>query len=215
MRRIVLLFGPPGIGKGTVGASLSEKWHIPLISTGDLLREQVKCNTSLGEHARAFMERGELVPDELVVEVLHDRVSQKDAKDGFILDGFPRTLKQAEMLEGVFLAGDERIILNLEGSPAVLIERLSQRRICSVCGAVYHMTNIPPKQDDICDFCGGALVRRPDDEPAVIEKRLRVFAEETKPILDFYRGTNAVYTINADGTLPETLQEIDRIVKWS
>ena len=214
MRRITVLFGAPGVGKGTVGAALSEKWKIPLVSMGDLLREQVKSGTGLGRRADEYMKKGELVPDELVLEAISERINAADAAAGFLLDGFPRNMLQAGMLEKIFVSGDECVVLNFESPDSLLIERLSQRRICGGCGAIYHLTRIPPRRDDVCDRCGAALVQREDDTPEVIAKRLEVFRKTTRPILDYYGKNHRIYSICAQGELSETLVAIEEAGLW-
>lgn len=212
MRNIIVLFGPPGIGKGTIGSALSKKLKLPLISVGDLLREQIKMKTELAKKAESFMKQGELVPDSLVFEALTDRISWKDASGGFILDGFPRNLAQARMLETILKESDPCMVLNLEGTDSILIERLSKRRICEKCGAIYHLVNLPPKQEGICDKCAGKLIQRVDDRAEVIAKRLEVFRETTSPLLDHYKTKGCVYPVDAAGVLSETLEIIDNIL---
>ncbi|MCL5674726.1 MAG: nucleoside monophosphate kinase [Candidatus Omnitrophica bacterium] len=212
MRKIIIAFGPPGIGKGTVGSALSKEMKLPLISVGDLLRDAVKNQSGIGKKAENYMKKGELVPDSLVFELLNERISQKDASAGFILDGFPRNQQQVIMLEKVFIDGDICFAMNLEGSDKVIIERLSNRRICEKCGAIYHLVNIPPEKEGICDKCGGKLIQRVDDSPQIIAKRLDVFKNDTKPILDFYKKKGWLYSIFAEDKLSETLKLIHKVI---
>jgi adenylate kinase len=212
MRKIIILFGPPGIGKGTVGAYLSKEIKMPLISVGDLLRAGVKNQSEIGKKAESYMKKGELVPDSLVLELLEERISKEDASVGFVLDGFPRNYQQVIMLEKIFKNGDICFVLNLEGSDKIIIERLSNRRICEKCGAIYHLINMPPKKEGICDICGGKLIQRIDDTPQVISKRLEVFKNETEPILDFYKKKNCLYSIFAEGKLSETVEQIYKVI---
>ena len=153
MKKILILLGPPGAGKGTVGGRLSEIYNLPLISSGDLLRENVNNHTKLGEKANSYIKRGELVPDELVEEIIEDRIRREDCKYGFILDGFPRTLKQAEDLDKMLENERIPVVIYLSASDEFLIKRLSNRRICENCGAIYHLINLPPKKEGICDKC--------------------------------------------------------------
>ncbi|MCL5408916.1 MAG: nucleoside monophosphate kinase [Candidatus Omnitrophica bacterium] len=212
MRKIIILFGPPGIGKGTVGTSLNKDIKMPLVSVGNLLREGVKNQSVIGKKAENYMTKGELVPDDLVLELLKERIMQQDASTGFVLDGFPRNHQQVVMLEKIFKDGDICFVLNLEGSDKIIIERLSNRRICEKCGAIYHLINIPPKKSGICDICEGKLIQRVDDTPQVIKKRLDVFKNDTKPILDFYKKKGCLYSVFAEGKLSETLEQIYKII---
>ncbi len=184
----LVLLGPPGAGKGTQSVVLSRKYNIPHISTGDILREAVKSSQALGIKAKAFMDRGELVPDEIVTGIVIDRLSKKDAKKGFILDGFPRTLKQARSLDESLknISSGIDIVIYFETSSKVAIERLSGRRVCKKCGFNYHIKNIPPKKDGICDKCGGELFQRPDDKEETVVNRLKIYEAETKPLIDYY-----------------------------
>jgi len=213
MRKIIILLGPPGAGKGTVGERLSEILNLPLISTGDLLRENVKEKTILGIRAKEYMDKGELVPDEIVMSVLMERIKRDDCKDGFLLDGFPRNINQAEILEK-FINGDDEIkVIYLEADDDFLVKRLSNRRICENCGAIYHLINIPPKVDGICDKCGGKLIQRDDDKEEVVRNRLKVYHNLTSPLLDYYRKKGNLYKVRGDGKLEETISEILKILK--
>jgi len=214
MKKILILLGPPGAGKGTVGGSLSEIYNLPLISSGDLLRENVNNHTELGEKANSYIKKGELVPDELVEEIIEDRIKREDCKYGFILDGFPRTLKQAEDLEKILQDEGVPIVLYLSASDEFLIKRLSDRRICENCGAIYHLINLPPNKEGICDKCGGKLIQREDDKPEVIKKRLDVYHKLTQPIIDFYRKRGNFFEISGEGKLEETITKIKEILKW-
>ncbi|MGB9643034.1 MAG: adenylate kinase family protein [Candidatus Ratteibacteria bacterium] len=215
MRKIIILFGPPGIGKGTIGKSLSEKWGLPLISIGDLLRDNVKKNTSIGMKAETFMKRGELVPDDVVFDALVDRISQEDASKGFLLDGFPRNMIQAQMLEKTIDTNDSVVVLHFVAPDNVLIERLSQRRICKNCGAIYHLKNMPPNKEGICDICGGTLIQREDDKPQVIARRLEIFRSETEPLLKYYDGRHKVLTISAVDNRDNILERIKGLSLWA
>ncbi len=212
--KVLILFGPPGIGKGTIGNILSKKWNIPLISMGDLLRENVKNATTTGKKAELFMKKGELVPDNIVFEALQNRLKQEDASRGVLMDGFPRNMNQAHMMDEILGEKDEVVLLNLMASDDVVIERLSLRRICNNCGAIYHLKNIPPKKEGICDRCGSELIQRDDDKPEVIVRRLDVFRKETKPLLDYYAEKHSVIAINAEGDLADTLKKIEEINLW-
>ncbi|HOJ31055.1 MAG TPA: nucleoside monophosphate kinase [bacterium] len=214
MRKIIILFGPPGIGKGTVGKSLSELLGFPIISIGDLLRENVKKSTSIGVKAEAFMKKGELVPDDIVFEALNDRIQQEDAINGFLLDGFPRNMNQARMFEKTIDENDRVVVLNFVAPDSVLIERLSLRRICRNCGAIYHLKHMPPKKEGICDICGGPLIQREDDTPQVIARRLDVFRSETEPLLEYYGGKHRVLTVSAADNRENILRRIEGLTLW-
>lgn len=196
----LILLGPPGAGKGTQAVNIVEKYNIPHISTGDIFRENIKNGTELGIKAQEYMNRGELVPDELVVEIATDRLLKDDCKNGFLLDGFPRTVFQARKLDEFLSAHGSRIdtVINLEVEKAELIARLTGRRVCKKCGASFHITNIPPKQEGICDFCGGELFQRDDDTVETAENRIAVYNSQTRPLVDYY--TKAECIANIDGT---------------
>jgi len=214
MKHIIILFGPPGIGKGTIGKILSEKLHLPLISIGDLLRDNVKNSTPIGKRAEGFMKKGELVPDDIVFEALNDRVNQQDAGKGFLMDGFPRNLSQAMMFEKLLNKEDKIILINLVASDNVLIERLSLRRICNNCGAIYHLKNIVPKQQGVCDTCGAELIQRDDDKPDVISRRLEIFKKDTIPLIEYYRGKHKVVDICAEDNPVNIMKRIDLVKLW-
>ena len=214
MKKILILLGPPGAGKGTVGGRLSEMYNLPLISSGDLLRESVNNHTELGEKANSYIKKGELVPDQLVEEIIKDRIKREDCKYGFILDGFPRTLKQAEDLEKILQNEGGPIVIYLSASDEFLIKRLSNRRICGNCGTIYHLINLPPKKEGICDNCGGKLIQREDDKPDVIKNRLDVYHKLTQPIIDFYRKKGNFFEISGEGKLEETITKIKEVLKW-
>ena len=175
MLRTILL-GPPGAGKGTQAVKIVEKYGIPHISTGDIFRENIKNGTELGKKAQAYMNRGELVPDDLVIEIATDRLAKDDCKNGFLLDGFPRTVYQAEKLD----------------------EFLTGRRVCKACGASFHVVNIPPKKEGVCDYCGGELIQRADDNLETVTNRIDVYESQTKPLIDYYEKAGNIAHI--DGT---------------
>ncbi|MEJ7553305.1 MAG: adenylate kinase [Aquificaceae bacterium] len=202
---IVVFLGPPGSGKGTQAKKLSQELGLLHISTGDLLREAVKNQTPLGLKAREYMERGELVPDSIMISLIEE-VMPKEG--GFILDGFPRTVPQALALEEMLKAYNKQVdrVFLFDISEEVVVERLSGRLTCSQCGAVYHKKYNPPKQEGICDLCGGKLIQREDDKEEVIRKRYRVYVEQTKPLVEFYQERNKLTRLDAE----QDIQEVNR-----
>jgi len=197
--RLVLL-GPPGAGKGTQAKLLSGKFKIPHISTGDILRDAVREKSELGEKIAAFVKSGELVPDETVVEVVINRLTKPDAQYGFILDGFPRTLNQAEALNTALRKFNISIdlVLYFETSPKVSIERLSGRRVCKDCGTNFHLTNMKPKNEGICDFCSGQLFLRDDDRIETVKKRLKIYQDQTTSLIDYYKKEGNLRKVSGD-----------------
>lgn len=197
--RLVLL-GPPGAGKGTQAVALAERYGIPHISTGDIFRELIKNNSSLGLKIKKYVETGELIPDGIVVEVVAGEIKKLDYHKGFILDGFPRTLNQARILE--YTLGELGISIDkvfyFDTSEDVIVKRLSGRRVCRNCGAIYHLTNMAPKKQDICDLCNGELYQRKDDEPVTIHNRLKVYEDQTADLIDYYKNKKTLETINGD-----------------
>lgn len=185
-QRVVVLLGPPGSGKGTQAVRLTKELGIPHISTGDLFRENISKNTELGKRAKSYMDAGKLVPDEVVLDMLFDRVSRPDTANGYLLDGFPRTLPQAEALEKHLGKGVELIVIDLEVPDDVIVKRAEGRLTCKNCGNVHNKYFSPPKVEGQCDKCGGELVQRPDDKAEVVLERLRVYHSQTKPLVDFY-----------------------------
>lgn len=212
---MVILFGAPGAGKGTHAKRLSAILGIPHISTGDIFREEMERNTELGQKVRSYIEKGELVPDEVVNEVVRNRLAREDCKKGFILDGYPRTLPQAEALEKILteLSLPLKKVINLEVSEEEIIRRLSGRRICKNCGAIFHIINMPPKKEGICDYCGGELYQREDDTPEAIRHRLEVYHKQTEPLLRYYRDRGLLVNINCEVPLEESVAEMLKILK--
>ena len=206
----LVLLGPPGSGKGTYASRLQEKFGWPQISTGDLLREEVKKGSETGKEAEAYMKEGKLVPNEIVLKILKERISQEDCKEGFILDGFPRSLEQAEELEKI--TGID-LVINLVVPKEIIILRLSARRVCKNCGAVYNLRSVKPKAEGVCDKCGGELYQRKDDTPEVIEKRFEVYEEQTAPLIDFYRKKGLL--VDVECSEPDVPPEVmvEKIVK--
>jgi len=189
----LIIFGPPGSGKGTYASRLASKLEIASVSTGDLFREAIKQGTDLGRRVSDFLNRGELVPDEITIEVVKERISRPDCKKGFILDGYPRTLEQAEALDKVARID---VIIRLIVPEWIIVERLSNRRICRNCGAIYNLKYLKPKREGVCDKCGGELYQREDDTPKVIKERLKVYEHQTQPLIDYYKDT--VPFVNAE-----------------
>lgn len=201
MLRTVLL-GPPGAGKGTQAVKIVEKYNIPHISTGDIFRENIKNGTELGKKAQEYMNKGELVPDELVIDLATDRLLADDCKNGFLLDGFPRTVYQAEKLDEFLEAHGQKLdtVIDIEVEKEELVTRITGRRVCKACGASFHVVNIPPKKEGICDLCGGELFQRADDTVEAVETRVAEYNEKTMPLVDYYTKAGNVVTI--DGALP-------------
>ncbi|MEN3011537.1 MAG: adenylate kinase [Dictyoglomus thermophilum] len=213
MMKAIIFLGPPGAGKGTHAKEVSQTLNIPHISTGDIFREHVKNQTELGIKVKSYLDSGSLVPDELVWEVVKDRISKEDCKNGFILDGFPRTIPQAEMLEKYLKEKNAVIkVIYLDASDELVIKRLSARRVCKNCGAIYNLISMPPKKDGICDICGGELYQRSDDKPEVIKQRLETYYKETQPLIDYYRNKGIMYTISAEKEREEVLNEILKVI---
>ena len=197
-----ILFGPPGAGKGTQAEMLRERYEIPTISTGNMIREAIKNQTPMGLAAKERIDRGELLADEIVVEIVKERLSQPDCAKGFILDGFPRTIPQAKALEEMDVSIDAAIEIQL--ADETIVSRMSGRRTCLTCGATYHVQYNPPKQDGVCDVCGEALVQRADDKPETVLERLRVYHEQTAPLSEFYRSRNMLRTVQGQEELADT-----------
>ncbi|MGQ9788270.1 MAG: adenylate kinase [Candidatus Hadarchaeaceae archaeon] len=191
----LIILGAPGSGKGTQTSRLKSQLNLPAISTGDIFRNEIKDRTELGKKIRKFLDSGQLVPDEIVIEVIKGRINQPDCKNGFILDGFPRTLEQARALDEI-----ARIdaCINLAVPKEIIVKRLSARRICRKCGEVYNLLVLKPKVDEICDKCGGPLFQRDDDKEKVIEERFRVYEKQTKPLLEYYRQRLPVVTVTCN-----------------
>lgn len=200
---VVILLGPPGVGKGTQADKLAESTDLPHISTGDLFRANVKQETALGLKAKQFLDQGKLVPDEIVLSMLFERIAQSDCADGYIVDGFPRTLAQAEALQK-HLGNVKPIVIDLQAKDETVIERISGRLTCTRCGAVYHRKFSPPKQEGICDKCGGPLVQRKDDSEEIVRERLKVYHEQTQPLEDYYERQGLLRKIDAE-------QDVDAI----
>ncbi len=196
----MILIGPPGSGKGTQARLLSKRLKIPHISTGDILREAVKNKSQLGQKAQEYMEKGELVPDDVIIEIIKERISRPDCERGYIFDGFPRTLTQAQMLDRIFKEKNKELdlVIQFKITDESLTKRLSGRLICSQCGADYNLYFKPPRTEGICDRCGGKLFPRQDDKKNVVTNRLKVFKNQTKPVVNYYQKQSKIKTIDAD-----------------
>jgi len=206
----IILLGEPGAGKGTYSNELVKKYGIPQISTGDMLRAAVKAGTDLGRQAQEFMKKGELVPDSVVIELIHERIQQEDALKGFILDGFPRTVPQAESLEKMLesLKITLSMVVKIEVSKALLLKRLTGRRVCTGCGATYNVDTMKPLKEGICDKCGKELIQRPDDRPDTIENRLSIYQKDTAPLIEFYRKRGLLNPVQCEGEFDEVMGRI-------
>ncbi len=202
----LILLGPPGAGKGTQAEILCKKLNIPTISTGNILRAAVKNGTPVGRKAKEYMDAGKLVPDEVIIGVISERLAEADCQNGFILDGVPRTIPQAEALEKAGISFDA--VVSIEISDEEIVERMAGRRVCAACGAPYHVKNMPPKVEGVCDACGGKLEARADDKPEVVRDRLSVYHKETAPLKDFYAARNLLKTVDNQPTVAETTTAI-------
>ena len=195
------MLGAPGAGKGTQAKMIAEKYSIPHISTGDIFRANIKEGTELGKKAKTYMDKGELVPDELVVDLVVDRVAKDDAANGYVLDGFPRTIPQAEALDAALDNIGEKVdfAIDVDVPDENIVKRMSGRRACVGCGATYHIEHVPPKKEGICDKCGGELILRDDDKPETVLNRLSVYHEQTQPLIEYYTKKGILKTV--DGTV--------------
>ena len=210
----LVIFGPPSAGKGTQAQKLSQKYNIPQVSTGDLLRKAVAEGTPLGKKVKSYLEQGKLGPDNLIVELIKDRVSKPDARNGYLLDGFPRTMGQAKELEKMT---DIDLVLNIVVDMEMLVERAVGRRGCPKDGSVYHIKFNPPKKDMVCDKCGGPLVQREDDKEETVRKRLQVYQEQTAPLIEYYRKKGKLVDIDGwggiDAVFAQMVNTIDKLKK--
>lgn len=210
---IIILLGPPGAGKGTQAKDLAQRLKVPHLSTGDLLRQNVKENTQLGKLAKQFMEKGDLVPDNLVTGMFVEQIKSADFKNGFILDGYPRNLAQAKTLDEILKQRKGRLyVIYLDTCEAIIIQRLSGRRICSACGANYHLKNMPPKRDMLCDKCDGELIQRTDDREETIKNRLAVYLKSTASLIDYYERQKKLYRISGNDEAEIVLNKIINLV---
>lgn len=210
----IILLGGPGAGKGTAAKMLGDGTPYLHISTGDMLREAVKNSTEVGREAESYMKRGELVPDDVIIQIVEQKLAGGHADDAYLFDGFPRTVPQADLLNASFdrRGAAVRFVFNLDAPVEALVTRLSGRRICRACGANYHVVNIPPREEGVCDSCGGELYQRADDEEDTIRHRIDVFREQTAGLIDYYAARNLLVTINAGGTPEQTADAIDRVL---
>ena len=208
---VVILMGPPGAGKGTQAKMLAERFGFAHISTGDILRHEVRAGTPLGTKVKEIMNSGALVPDQLVAEIVGERLGSKDAHGEILLDGFPRTVPQAEYLESV--PGDfEQMAVNLHLNEEEVVKRLAGRRHCAGCGRIYNVYYSAPRQDDVCDGCGGGLLQRPDDAETVVRERLRVYQEQTRPLIEFYKSREGYFEVDGSLDMDSVFEELSSLV---
>lgn len=210
----IIMLGAPGAGKGTQAKKIAEKYAIPHISTGDIFRANIKNGTELGQKAKTYMDQGLLVPDELVVDLVVDRVQQEDCANGYVLDGFPRTIPQAESLDKALASFGESIdyAINVEVPDENIVNRMSGRRACVGCGATYHLEFAPTKVENVCDTCGGELILRDDDKPETVLKRLKVYHDQTQPLIDYYTSKNVLVEVDGTVDINDVFQAIVHIL---
>lgn len=206
----IILLGPPGAGKGTQAKNIVFKYGIPHISTGDIFRDNIKKQTYLGTEAKKYIDKGELVPDDVTVAIVEDRIKRDDCAPGFLLDGFPRTIEQANALSSITNRIGRQIdyVINIDAARDELIERLTGRYVCSSCGASYHVKFNPPKRDGICDICGGKLIVRSDDTLEAVENRLSVYQRQTAPLIDYYLKLNILHTVDGAQDIEKVFSDI-------
>lgn len=207
----LIMFGAPGAGKGTQAAILGQRLDVPTISTGNILRAAVKNGTPVGLQAKSYMDAGKLVPDEVIIGIVAERLAESDCQGGYILDGVPRTIAQAEALEKAGVQFD--CVLSIEVSDQEIQRRMSGRRACTACGATYHVEAAPPKTEGVCDACGGALVQRDDDKPETVQDRLRVYHAQTEPLKEFYQQRGILKTVDNQPTIEDTAKAIERVLE--
>ena len=210
----IIMLGAPGAGKGTQAKKIAAKYDIPHISTGDIFRANIKNGTELGNKAKTYMDQGLLVPDELVVDLVVDRVQQDDCKNGYVLDGFPRTIPQAEALDAALAKLGQKVdyAINVEVPDENIVNRMSGRRACVDCGATYHIVHIPTKVEGICDRCGSELILRDDDKPETVKKRLAVYHEQTQPLIDYYNDKKVLVEVDGTKDMNDVFTDIVKIL---
>lgn len=211
----LILLGAPGAGKGTQAKRIVEKYGIPHIATGDILREAVAKGTELGKKAKEYMDRGELVPDEIVIGIVKERLQQPDCEKGFLLDGFPRTLKQAEALDDMLNELGKKIdsVIYIDVPEEEVVKRIVNRRTCRNCGAVYHLIYAPPKEPNKCDKCGGELYQRDDDKEETVRQRFKVYMENTAPLIEYYEKKGILHKVDGTKNIDEVFQQIDEVLQ--
>lgn len=210
----IIMLGAPGAGKGTQAKKIAARYHVPHISTGDIFRANIKNGTELGRKAKTYMDQGLLVPDELVVDLVVDRVNQEDCKEGYVLDGFPRTIPQAEALDKTLASLGQKMdyAINVEVPDDNIVTRMGGRRACVGCGATYHLVYAPAKEEGICDSCGGELILRDDDKPETVTKRLNVYHEQTQPLIDYYTQAGILKEVDGTADIEDVFREITEIL---
>jgi len=211
----IIMLGAPGAGKGTQAKKLASKYGIPHISTGDIFRANIKNGTELGAKAKVYMDQGLLVPDELVVDLVVDRFKNPDCENGYVLDGFPRTIPQAKALDEALIKNGDIIeyAIDVDVPDATIINRMAGRRACTNCGGTYHVVTIPPKKEGICDVCSGELVLREDDKPETVKKRLLVYHEQTQPLINYYQSKGILKSVDGTKNMDVTFNEIIQILE--
>lgn len=211
----IIMLGAPGAGKGTQAKRIADKWQIPHVSTGDIFRANIKNGTELGMEAKKYMDKGALVPDELTVKILLDRVAQEDCKNGYVLDGFPRTIPQAEVLDKALTELGDSIdyAINVDVPDENIVNRMSGRRACVACGATYHVVYAPTKTEGICDRCGKELILREDDKPETVQKRLSVYHEQTQPLIEYYGAKGILRSVDGTKDMEEVFRDIVKILE--
>lgn len=210
----IVMLGAPGAGKGTQAIKIADKYDIPHISTGDIFRANIKGGTELGQKAKSYIDKGELVPDEVTIGMLLDRIAQDDCKNGYVLDGFPRTIPQAESLTEALKSQGDKIdfALNIDVPDEAIIERMSGRRACPKCGATYHIVYAAPKTENICDKCGTELIIRSDDKPETVKDRLNVYHQQTEPLIAYYKAAGVLREVDGTQELPKVIEDVVAIL---
>ncbi|MCI6947518.1 adenylate kinase [Oribacterium sp. P9] len=210
----IVMLGAPGAGKGTQAIKIADKYDIPHISTGDIFRANIKGGTELGQKAKSYIDKGELVPDEVTIGMLLDRIAQDDCKNGYVLDGFPRTIPQAESLTEALKSQGDRIdfALNIDVPDEAIIKRMSGRRACPKCGATYHIVYAAPKTENICDKCGTELIIRSDDKPETVKDRLNVYHQQTEPLIAYYKTAGVLREVDGTQELPKVFEDVVAIL---
>ena len=210
----IIMLGAPGAGKGSQASRIAKEYQLPHISTGDIFRANLKEETELGKRAKSYMDKGELVPDDITIAMLLDRIHKEDCKNGYILDGFPRTIPQAEALKEALAKKDEKIdlALDVEASDELIIKRMAGRRTCPACGAIYHIVTLPPKTDGICDRCGADLIQRKDDNEETVKNRLKIYHEVTEPLISYYKKEGILEEIDGAEELDKVFEKVKRII---